>query len=232
MRLHLHGFWFNFPRLYLPAGRRKDVRRVFLSGGKKYDYWTYSDFSDVVPFHFQGYDELDDFDVKEFVEQKFWPYGFVWTKSCYSTGVCGYVIKYMTKYEDMHQYYKPSVFASPAIGCADSKVLKILKTLSLSSGNFLENDGRSVRFLPRYYRNKIRRYVSPAVYYRCLDRSLSALGLEYNCMGRTFKTFDSYSRYLRQVQAEVLRRFPDVYKFKERNFDLINYQNKTFEIRY
>lgn len=96
-----------------------------------------------------------------------WNYGYVWprmkTKAFYSNYVnertVNYIIKYVTKIDNQHKYYKSRILTSPGIGANYTKRTsgdwqsnkfngeKTIETYRTSTGHKL--------YLPTYWRNKI-----------------------------------------------------------------------------
>lgn len=87
----------------------------------------------------------------------YWSYGFVWTGEYVNTRTVNYIIKYVTKVDEKHKYYKSRILASPGIGHLYSKT---------SDGKRNEYDpGKTQEFyrtttgnkinIPVYWRNKI-----------------------------------------------------------------------------
>lgn len=181
--------------LYLRFGRRLRHWYVTELGEKRHRLHLHGIIYDFPRITENGY-ELKGKLLNSWFEDNLWKFGFVWI-GYVDNRTFNYVTKYITKPQKTDWYHKPRVFCSPRLGSDDSLVLDKLKSLSLTTGDFLYAKNGKSRFLPKYYRNQLRKYLSPAVYYRCLDRSMSQMGTKYVVLGRRY---DNYSQYISALQ--------------------------------
>lgn len=220
-RIHLHGILYDFPDIYLPIDTPFEIRKAF-TDGRWVKYKHYADFTNVKYRPFVGYVQLDRFELKGYFESIFWLYGFTFFGHV-NEKTFNYVTKYITKFEDISADYKPQIFSSPAIGKSENRIIvDKLKTLSLSSGDFLISNGSNVSILPKYYRDRIRKYITNATYYRALDRTMLAFGKRYKFDGVEYSYFVDYDRAKRVRYLEDVKHFPDMYKtYKNNNLNTI-----------
>lgn len=181
--------------LYLRFGRRLRHWYVTELGEKNHRLHLHGIIYDFPRITENGYD-LKGKPLNLWFEKNLWKFGFVWI-GYVDNRTFNYVTKYITKPQKTDWYHKPRVYCSPRLGNDDDLVLDKLKSLSLSTGDFLFAKNGKSRFLPKYYRNQLRKYLSSAEYYRCLDRSMSQLGTKYVVLGRRY---DNYSQYVYALQ--------------------------------
>lgn len=218
-RLHLHGIIYDFPSIYIPVNTKYEYRFVKYEG-KYRKYCHYKDFTEVKYTYEPGYKKLDMFELKSYFEEYFWQYGFTFF-GYVNEKTFNYVGKYITKFEDYTDSYRPRVYSSPGIGRSDERIIADkLSTLSLSSGNFLFSTGSRVTILPKYYRDRIRKFINVTTYYRCMDRTIQAFGLSYRFDGKNYDSFQAMQRAKYRRYQEDVRKYPDMYK---------NYENTKLQ---
>lgn len=132
-------------------------------------------------------------------ESNLWKYGFVWI-GYVDNRTYNYVTKYITKSQKTDWYHKPKIFCSPCLGNNDKLFIDYLSRLSLTSGDFVYSRNGKSRMLPKYYRNQLRKYLSSAEYYRCLDRSMSQLGTKLVVLGRRYDSVLQYKSALSRAR--------------------------------
>lgn len=190
-RLHLHGILLDFPKLYVPH---------------KNDYY---DFTGV---NTRSGDLLRDRRLYLAFTSLFWPYGWTWI-GYVNARTFNYVTKYITKSESDDLGYKPRVFVSHGLGRSDI-VDDYIQKISLTSGDFVVSFGDRCRMLPKYYINRIRKHVSPAVYYRSLERTIHILGLEDSLRfnGRYFYDIRTLEKARLDFYRQEIRKYQNHYK--------------------
>ena len=95
-------------------------------------------------------------DKKQDIE-KIWQYGWVYIGDYVNEKTINYIIKYVTKIDQQHRWFKPKILCSPGIGknyinTHNSKIKKFKGENTDESYNY--NNGNKGS-LPTYYRNKI-----------------------------------------------------------------------------
>lgn len=81
-----------------------------------------------------------------------WKYGNVWIGEVRDRVTVNYIVKYISKPDLKHPYYKPRILCSPGIGRHFKERLDFKKTKENKREYFRLDDGRRVG-LPIYYRN-------------------------------------------------------------------------------
>ncbi len=89
---------------------------------------------------------------------KVWKYGYTWTGTYVNEATVNYVIKYCTKMDAEHLYYKPKVLASKGIGreyvnTPNAKLTKY-QPKGQTREQYITREGFKIG-MPTYYRNKL-----------------------------------------------------------------------------
>lgn len=96
---------------------------------------------------------------EQYIKNK-WGYGYIWTnekKGVVGEKVVNYIIKYVTKLDEKHQYYEPKILCSPGIGKGYTKKLnyQLNKYKGADTKEYYRTRTGHKINLPIYYRNKI-----------------------------------------------------------------------------
>ncbi|AXH75615.1 MAG: replication initiator protein [Microviridae sp.] len=132
---------------------RRFLERWRKSNKKSVKHWLVTELgqNNTERLHIHGIIFTDN--VKEI--EKRWQYGNVWIGSYVSEITVNYIVKYISKTDPKHLYYKPLVLCSPGIGNKYTERTKENQyRADKTREHYTTRQGVKIA-LPKYYRNKI-----------------------------------------------------------------------------
>lgn len=152
--LQLSGY--NLDNAIVTKGMRRFLERWRKKTRKSVKHWFISELGEkrTERVHLHGilFTEIS----TEELERR-WSYGNVWVGEFVNERTIGYIVKYLSKSDDVHREYKPKILTSSGIGKGwknriDSKNAKYIE--GKTREHYKDRSGRKMA-LPIYYRNMI-----------------------------------------------------------------------------